>query len=474
MLILMLACTGKKTTPSGDTAPAADTDTPGETGTPDDTGTPDSGVEVVWDEADFLHVYDIGPGHAYETPDDLPWESLEPSTLVRIHHRDAPYAAKWVISTAATQEAPLVVLGIDGPVITGEDASTRPELDYWNEDRSVIKIGDSSSSSETPAWVHLQGLTIQSGHPDYTFTDDAGSPGTYTDNAACVFVETGSHVTIRDSVLTDCGNGLFVSSAATDVLIAQNYIYGNGIVDDYYEHNTYTEALGIIYEYNRFGPLRDGATGNNLKDRSAGTVIRYNWIEGGNRQLDLVDSGSTTLLSDPSYAITEVYGNVLIEPDDAGNSQVIHYGGDSGDESQYRGGILLLHHNTIVSQRTGNTTLVRLSSVGESADIRNNVVVTGGSLAILAESGNAELTDNLLPTDWRDSFEGSLDGTVTDGGNLEGGADLDAEHRPSSGSAAVGAAGASHPDAEAVTMEYALHQSGAARDAVDLGAFSAP
>jgi hypothetical protein len=31
-----------------------------------------------------------------------------------------------------------------------------------------------------------------------------------------------------------------------------------------------------------------GAGGNNLKDRSAETVIRYNMIEGGNRQRDPV------------------------------------------------------------------------------------------------------------------------------------------------------------------------------------------
>jgi hypothetical protein len=462
LLTALLACNGGSPADTTDTADTADTATDG------------VGVGVVWDEADFAHVYDIGPGQTYETPEALPWESLEPSTLVRIHRRDAPYAAKWVISTAATEAEPVVVLGVDGPVITGEDASTRQELDYWNEDRSIIKIGGSSSSPDTPSWVHLQGLTIQSGHPDYAFTDDAGSPGTYTENAACVFIESGSHITIRDSVLTDCGNGLFVSDAASDVLIAQNYIHGNGIVGDAYEHNAYTEALGITYEYNRFGPLREGADGNNLKDRSAGTVIRYNWIEGGNRQLDLVDSDSEALLSDPAYATTEVYGNVLIEPDGDGNSQVIHYGGDSGETARYRGGLLLLHHNTVVSERTGNTTLLRLSSTGESADIRNNVITTVGALAILAESGSATVTGNLLSPDWRDSFEGSLDGTVTDGGNLEADADLDGDHRPTGTSPAVGAAVAEHPDAAAVTMEYVLHRDGTARSAVDLGALSAP
>ncbi|WP_419641612.1 hypothetical protein, partial [Thiolapillus sp.] len=63
-----------------------------------------------------------------------------------------------------------------------------------------------------------------------------------------------------------------------------------------------------------------------------------------------------------------MYGNVLIEPDGAGNSQMVHYGGDSGDsgdsgnESIYRKGTLYFYHNTVVSTRDGNTTLVRLST----------------------------------------------------------------------------------------------------------------
>lgn len=49
-----------------------------------------------------------------------------------------------------------------------------------------------------------------------------------------------------------------------------------------YKHNSYTESQGIVFEFNHYGPLRAGCPGNNLKDRSTGTVIRYNWIEGGN------------------------------------------------------------------------------------------------------------------------------------------------------------------------------------------------
>ena len=80
-----------------------------------------------------------------------------------------------------------------------------------------------------------------------------------------------------------------------------------------------------MYKYNRFGPLCPTCLGNNLKDRSAGLVVAYNFIEGGNRQLDIVDSSNYN--NEPNYHDTHVYGNILIENND-GNRQMVHYGGD--------------------------------------------------------------------------------------------------------------------------------------------------
>ena len=46
-------------------------------------------------------------GQALAGPGEVPWENLEPSTLVRIHYRTAPYRAKWVINTVASADAPV-------------------------------------------------------------------------------------------------------------------------------------------------------------------------------------------------------------------------------------------------------------------------------------------------------------------------------------------------------------------------------
>ena len=384
-----------------------------------------------WDPADFDHVYDVGPDQDYADPNEIPWENLESSTLVRIYYRDTPYACKWVINVTATEDAPVVIQGIADqnrrPVITGENAVTRQALDYWNEPRSVIKVGGSSipDNPDRPAWIYIQGLDIQRARPGYSFSDDSGLSGTYNNNAAVVHIEEGDFITLYDCALHDASNGLFSSSSTSDITISSCFIYDNGIEGSIYQHNSYTESRGIVFEFNHYGPLRTGCLGNNLKDRSSGTVIRYNWIEAGNRQLDLVETDYDHIADDPGYDRTFVYGNVLIEPDGAGNSQILHYGGDGGDTSMYRNGTLYFYHNTVVSTRSGNATLMRLSTNTVHAEVFNNILFAsaGGSyLAITSGYGQTVLRDNWLPTGWRLTHESGLDpgATVTDSGNVEG------------------------------------------------------
>lgn len=446
----------------------------------------------VWDAADFTHVYDVGPGKAYPDPGQVPWEELGPSTLVRIYYRDTPYRNKFVLTTTATSDEPLVVTGIPDngrlPVISGEDAVTRTTMYYLNEPRSVVKVGNytGQSDSDMPAHVYIQNLDIRSGRPSFSFTNRNGTTENYSRNAAAVHIEDGENITIVGCDLHDCGNGLFSTHFSRNVLIRQNHIYDNGIEGRYYEHNSYTGSQGIVFEYNHYGQLRAGCDGNNLKDRSSGTIIRYNWIEGGNRQLDLVETGHDNIFNDPAYDETFVYGNVLIEMDGEGNSQVLHYGGDGSDRSMYRKGHLYFYHNTVVSTRSGNTTLMRLSTIDENAVVNNNIlmVTAGGSrLAITSGSGQTALENNWISSGWRNTHESSMDAgaSVSDLGNMEGDApgfsdqdgedfSLNANSRCVGGADALPGETAPYP----VVQEYVKHQGGEARPtdgSPDIGAF---
>ncbi len=386
--------------------------------------------------ADFNSIYEVGPGKSYETPGDVPWENLQASSLILIGYRPQPYACKWVISTTGSAKFPVVVRGVlsetgKRPVISGDNAVTRLELDYWNENRSVLKIGGSSHPGEPPAYITIENLDIRSSRPGYNYTDDSGASGTYQANAAAIHVEAGSNITIRNCILSDSANGFFAGSQAKDLLLEENYIHSNGMENSIYQHNNYTEVNHIIFQFNRFGPLRPGCKGNNLKDRSAGTVIRYNWIEAGSRTIDLVESDHSELVNSPDYRKTYVYGNVLIKHDVEENGQVIHYGGDGGDYSLYRKGMLYFFNNTVISHRRDKTTLFGISSNDEQVSAYNNIIYPtsgGNNLGIMGSKGHVSMHHNWLPEGWKISHEGTVNGicSVTDGigGTMPGFADF--------------------------------------------------
>ena len=438
--------------------------------------------------------YEVGEGAGMLTAiGDVPWESLQPGDRALIHWRPTAYHEKWVLCRQGTAAQPIVVSGVPGPlgqlpVIDGRNATTRLALDYWNESRGVLKIGGANTPNDTlPSHIVIENLDIRSGRPPYSFTNADNNPENYSSNAAAIYVEKAEQLEIRNCVLSDSGNGLFIGSfngLTRDILIDGNSIHGNGIEGSAYEHNTYTSAIGITYQRNHMGRLRDLCDGNNLKDRSAGLVVRYNWIEDGNRQLDLVDAADGSVVAThPDYRTTFVYGNVLVEADLQGNSQIIHYGGDSGATGGYRKGTLHLYHNTLVSTRSGNTTLVRLSTDDEHADARGNILyttATGSRLAMLSSAGVIDLRDNWIRDGWVDSHSGG--GTVIDHGSNITGTDpgfadfATRDFSPSEGSVCIDRGGPLHADTvpeHQPVWQYIRHQDSTVRPndgARDLGA----
>lgn len=366
--------------------------------------------------------YRVGPGQALAEIEAVPWESLEPGDRVSIYARPEPYRSKWVLCRRGTKERPIVVIGIPDaqgklPVIDGRDAVMRPALNYWGAARGIIKIGGANRPADTtPAHLVLDSLEIRSARPPFQFRGRDGVE-TYLKNAAPIFIEKGEHIVIRNCVLHDSGNGLFTSPETRDILVEHCRIFDNGIEGSILEHNNYTTSDGITFQFNQFGPLRQGCLGNSLKDRSAGLVVRYNWIEGGNRALDLVDHHWQGAAAE-RYRETFVYGNVLVKLDDQGNNQVVHYGGDSGKLQEYRQGTLHFYHNTVVSQRPETTAVFRLSSPAERVDCYNNIFYVptpGRHLAVFGGTGQVVLFDNWLKSGWRTTHTAG-DGTVTEAG----------------------------------------------------------
>jgi hypothetical protein len=445
----------------------------------------------------FATVYEVKPNTALDTIAEVPWATLQAGDTVLIHWKATAYKEKWVICRQGTAALPITVRGVPGPngelpVIDGNGAVTPNNLNFASETRGVIKIGSANVPADTmPRYIVIENLEIRGGHPSYQFADDGGLTQTYSTSASSIYVEKGENIIVRNCRITDSANGFFVASnddtVSRNILVEGNYIFGNGVVGSILQHNNYTAAIGITFQYNRFGPLRANSGGVNLKDRSAGLVVRYNWIEGGNRNLDLVDGeDSVQIRNDPAYRKTFVYGNVLIKQD-GGNNQTTHYGGDSGATGDYRKGTLYFYNNTVYSTRAGTTVTLRLSTNEELCDARNNIffnTAVGANLAMLAESGTLSLANNWAKTGWRNSHEGgAFNGSVTGGASMITGTApgfTDAatqDFRLLSTSAAVDVGTTQNADvlpANDVTRQYMKHQTSEARPSdglIDLGAF---
>ncbi len=464
---------------------------------PDETGNPDSGdtdtdtdtvvdtpIAPEWDPDDFYTIYDVGPEHDYASPCELPWVELEGGTMVRIHWQDEPYRCKWVITTEAYENHPLVVMGVPDdegrlPVISGEEAVSSEDADWFMEDSWVVKIGG-EAKDDVATWIYLHDLELTGAQPSYRFTSDEGNDMSYTDNVAALRIEQADEVHLYGLDINDAHTGLRITADASNVLVSDSWLHDNGSTTTDGAYNASSEAVNVTYEYSRLGPMRDGAQGHNLVDRSAGLVVRYNWIEGGYRQLELVHSNDPRITGEASYQEAFVYGNVLVEPGDDGSPQLVHYGGSTGDSTDYRPGTLWFFHNTVLSQRSESTTLFVLPTENQQVDARNNVFhATAGEKTLYALLGAGPLTmsDNWFTEGWISGI--SQDAPVDDQGSISGEApgfeDLEAHDlRLAADSPCQGAAGepasstAEHP----IEYQYEPH---AARDprstTEDLGAF---
>ena len=381
--------------------------------------------------------YNVGPGQDFATIGATPLAFLEPGDTIRVHpHPDgAAYHEKFVLSgPGGSEAAPVTLQGVPDPVtgalpvVDGVNAVAPTNLNWPTGQRSLVQVGGANVPAGVPTHIIIDSMRLQNAKPPATFTHWNGEVMTYADNAACVWIQNGGMITIRNSELYDCGNLIFITgpTGTHDIFVEGNHIRGGGIPASSQEHNTYTEALGLTFSENFFDLGCAGCQGSNLKDRSGGLTVRNNWFYGGNRNLDLVDSQTPEILGDPRYRDTYVYGNVLMQPiqEQPLNRQMVHYGGDSGNFSRYRKGTLHLYYNTIVSYRPDATTLLLLDTNDETADVVNNIILTtapGSTLEISASlQGHTSLENNFIKPGWFPAFEpGAEPGTVTSEGNIE-------------------------------------------------------
>jgi len=303
--------------------------------------------------------FHIGPGQTYSRLGDVAFHDLSAGDTVYIHYRQEPYREKIRISGQGTQENPIRVIGVPDsngalPIIDGADATTHPEDIYsWEPLNSagVVTVfrGPSQSWGYRVKWLEIENLEIRGARTEpeqVYFSDATGDRKPWLEGAAGLYMLGADQVTIRNCEIHGNANGVFFKTnspedAVSNILFEGNRIYGNAEYQKlgdkwrFATHNVYGEGQYITYEGNYFGPVWEDRPGANLKDRSAGLVVKNNWIEGGVRLLDIVEAQDsfTTITANSDYEAayrrTDIAGNILVSgPGDS--ITAVHYGGDSG------------------------------------------------------------------------------------------------------------------------------------------------
>lgn len=364
--------------------------------------------------------YRVGIGQTYTTLGAVPWSNLKAGDTVYIHYRSTPYREKILISGKGTASQWIRVIGVPGPngelpVISGDGATTSPNSRYRWPDASggnaiqnlgVIQIAV-QAGGDVPAYIEVANLQVQDALSTHRFTSENGVTANYSSFAACIHARSVQHLLIRNNVLTNCGQGFYnwtgtgpstvwYEALQVDTVLRSNYFYGNGNSGAWTEHQSYTESDGVIYEFNRFGPMRSGAWGSQLKDRSVGTVIRYNYFQRSDQgwMIDLVEPENSrqTLGSRATYGQDFVYGNVMSTN---GVSNLVHWNEDHQlgvGRATRNGARLAFYNNTVyvIGNDTGNNPQYLFNSTYGAyectsgslpgvIDLRNNIFASAPS-----------------------------------------------------------------------------------------------
>ncbi|MEY8878995.1 MAG: hypothetical protein AB9M60_20970, partial [Leptothrix sp. (in: b-proteobacteria)] len=471
--------------------------------------------------------YQVGPGKSYTTLDAVPWESLKAGDTVRIFYSATPYKGKFAVFGQGTSAAPIRICGVRGPnnerpIIEGNGATSRTNTTYAgmlsgsadiraiHEGRTLVILkSDANNWTSYPQYIQIDGLNMRNAYYGNAYTNSAGQAAKYDDPfGACVWIDRGQNITIADNEISGCPMAIYSRSlddgdfaVTKHIRIAGNYMWGAGYPGEVHEHTTYTESSDIVFEYNRYGALRAGAEGNSIKDRSVGTVVRYNRIEDGAHAIDLVEAEDFPSIAtkDAAYRSTYVYGNLISKDGDLGS--FIHYGGDhygsttgaSWGEPIFRKGTLYFFNNTLyVTSSASSAWLFQLSTTEEKAEVWNNVFVfasnvTNKNMRMTSEisgawtpGGIVNLGKNWISTGWADSDQyhavpGQLNGTA----NLISGATSPLDLTtfvPLAGSAVVDAGVAGPAGASGYGVNYQISNIGLPTSrsvngsAIDLGA----
>ena len=386
--------------------------------------------------------YNVGPGQTYTSLAQVPWTALFPGDTVRLHWRATPYAEKVLIPARGTAAAPIRFTGVPGPagqrpVISGLNATLAPDSGFASWDIShqlgLITIARAETDSQffKPGFIEIRGLELR---------EIAATPDVWFEGAAAIRLDAAESVTVRDcDIHTTCTgliarmNGSTEFGLSRDLAILNTHFHNTGTVGQYSNANLNTEVAGITVRGCRFDPPIAGSFGDNILDRSAGTVFESCRIEGAARVLELAGiSGPNAQIirDDPRFTTTRVAGCLIISTDNQAG-QPVFVGADPNYLAGTRTGIFEMLHNTVII--ASGTYQVNVPSVypNITVDFRHNIIRrTGTEIIQLMSNGTLNSGVNWISPGWQPGPAATLNGTAAILTNVGNDPQLDANYAP--------------------------------------------
>ncbi|MEE9438177.1 MAG: T9SS type A sorting domain-containing protein [Saprospiraceae bacterium] len=377
----------------------------------------------------FSIEYNVGPGQTYTEVGEAPWISLQAGDIINIHWRSTPYPTKVFMRAQGTADNPVIIRGIPNsagelPILTGENAVTDPQFTsdhfdpVWTETLSMFLIFRAQTDNYNtykPKHITFEYLELTGVKPEHTFTDQFGQIRNYNIFGTAINAIVCENLTVRKCKIHHNSQGIFTNTNGNEgqisrnLLIEYNEIGENGNVGDDRHHNIYAQSAGTIIQYNKITPLIPGALGSSLKDRSSGTIVRYNWIEASSRVLDLVETedGYDILSNEPDNDNVFIYGNIIINDITTLplSSSMIHFGHDNSPGSAKRGTMHFFNNTVYIKGDQTDYWYVNLfdivdddnvSTTEASIDMYNNIVHKDGTtnLRLMRDGGAVTLYEN--------------------------------------------------------------------------------
>lgn len=378
--------------------------------------------------------YAVGPGQTYTNLGAVPWTGLQPGDTVNIHYQPGGYHEVILLCNSGAPNLPITINGLPDPtsgalpVIDGHQAVTATNVP-WSDNslntQGVIVVAPSSSQpyGYLPSWIVIQNLQVQNADPSNTVTQSDGLAAPFDITAAAIYAEFAQHLTVQGCLLNNSANGLFCGSLnndanelSADVRVQSCWIHDNGFAGNFNGNDLTTECEGIRVQYCLIGPLRPGASGDLITDRSSGTVLAYNEfiVDGAGFWFANTENGVGIIDADPAYRTNFVYGNVFYNPTNSTTEEMFLYDGLYFQNSP-RNGTLFFYNNTVVNQASSaeryNTSLFSLPdyqtaqawSLHDTVDCRNNIFASvapnggaaaGGMVLLNSDAGTINLGTN--------------------------------------------------------------------------------